>query len=125
DFSRAADPWLFFAPNGDLYLSAFGVDKGRSGLNARTAVFASKSTDGGLNWTDTVTIDLQFPAETGRQGDDFPVITADRTDPQIAYVVWSVDREMEMFSRTTDGGGTWESPRSLYDPGPGPILFAN
>jgi hypothetical protein len=124
DFQRASDPWVSFAPNGDLYLSALGVDKGVS-LNARTAIFASKSTDGGLTWTARATIDLQFPAETGRQGDDLPMITADNTDPQIAYVVWSVDREMEMFSRTTDGGGTWESPRSLYDPGPGPILFAN
>src|SRR5262249_32468106 len=73
-FHRASDPWVSFAPNGDLYLSVLGVDKGVS-LNARTAVFASKSTDGGLTWTAPVTIDLQFPAETGRQGDDFPVIT--------------------------------------------------
>jgi hypothetical protein len=124
DFHRASDPWVSFAPNGDLYLSALTVDKGVS-LNARTAVFASKSTDGGLTWTAPVSIDLQFPAETGRQGDDLPVITADRTDPEIAYAVWSVDREMEMFSRTSDGGDTWESPRILYDPGPSPILFAN
>jgi hypothetical protein len=108
-----------------LYMSAMPVDKGSSGLNARTGVLATKSTDGGLTWTDPVTIDLQFPAETGRQGDDFPVITADRTDPQIAYVVFSVDRNTEMFSRTTDGGRTWEPPRILSDPGPGPIVFAN
>jgi hypothetical protein len=125
DFHRAGDPWVSFAPNGDLYFSAIGVDKGPSGLNARTAVFASKSTDGGLTWTFPVTIDVQFPAETGRQGDDFPVITADRTDPQIAYVVWSVDRNTELFSRTTDGGRTWEPGRIIYDPGPGPIVFAN
>jgi hypothetical protein len=125
DFHRAADPGVSFAPNGDLYLSAFGVDKGPSGLNARTAVLATKSTDGGLTWTAPVTIDLQIPAETGRQGDDFPVITADRTDPQIAYVVFSIDRNREMFSRTTDGGQTWEPPRILYDPRPGPIVFAN
>jgi hypothetical protein len=125
DFHRAGDPSLSFAPNGDLYMSVLPVDKGASGLNVRTGVLATKSTDGGLTWTAPVTIDLQFPAETGRQGDDFPVITADRTDPQIGYVVWSVDRETEMFSRTTDGGRTWEPGRILYDPGPGPTLFAN
>jgi hypothetical protein len=29
---------------------------------------------------------------------------------------------MVMFSRTTDGARTWEPPRILYDPGPGPFL---
>ena len=125
DFHRAGDPWVSFAPNGDLYMSALPVDKGPSGFNARTAVLATKSTDGGLTWTDPVTIDLQLPAETGLQGDDFSVITADRTDPQIAYIVFSVDRNAELFSRTTDGGQTWEPPRIIYDPGPGPIVFAN
>ena len=125
DFQRASDPWPSFAPNGDVYFSALVVDKGPSGLNARTAVMASKSADGGLTWTAPVTIDLQFPAETGRQGNDFPVITADRTDPQIAYVVFSVDRNTELFSRTTDGGQTWEPPGIIYDPRPGPIVFAN
>ncbi len=128
-FQRAADPWVSFAPNGDLYESALVVDKGASGLNARNAILASKSTDGGLTWTAPVTIDLQFPAETGLQGDDFPTITADHTDPQMAYSVWRVQvqppgsaqpRWMEMFSRTTDGGRTWEPPRILYDPGIGP-----
>src|SRR5262249_52908236 len=55
NFQRASDPWMSFGPNGDVYLSALGVEKGVS-LNARTAVWASKSTDGGLTWTAPVTI---------------------------------------------------------------------
>ena len=124
DFHRASDPLLSFAPNGDLYFSALEVDKGTR-FNARTAVVASKSTNGGLTWTAPATIDIQFPSDTGLQGDDFALITADRTDPQIAYLVWSIDSEMEMFSKTTDGGRTWEPGRIIYDPGPGPLLFAN
>src|SRR5260370_19877191 len=43
----------------------------------------------------------------------------DPTNPQFAYVVWRVEaqpagsdhpRTMEMFSRTIDGGWTWEPP---------------
>ena len=131
DFHRAADPWVSFAPNGDLYVSALVVDKAASGLNARNAILASKSTDGGLTWTAPVTIDLQFPAGTGLQGADFPSITADPIDPQFAYVVWRVQvqppgsdqpRWMVMFSRTTDGGRIWDPALILYDPASGPFL---
>jgi hypothetical protein len=124
-FQRASDPWVSFAPNGDVYESALLADIGAS-ANTRTAVVASKSPDGGLTWTAPVTIDLQFPADTGLAGDDRPVITADRTEPQFAYEVWRVQvqppgsdqpRWLEMFSRTTDGGQTWEPPRILYDAG--------
>jgi hypothetical protein len=127
-FQRASDPEVSIAPNGDVYESALLVDKAPSDSNARTAVVASKSTDGGLTWTAPVTIDLQFPADTGLQGDDRPAITADPTDPQIAYVSWRVQvqpagdsdaRWLEMFSRTTNGGQTWEPSRILYDAGPG------
>ena len=130
-FHRAGDPWVSFAPNGDLYESAVLVDKGASGFNARNAIVASKSTDGGMSWTAPVTIDLQFPAETGLQGVDFSRITADPTDPRIAYIVWrrqvqppgsDQPRWMVMFSRTTTGGRTWEPGRILYDAGPGPFL---
>src|SRR5262245_61068649 len=44
--SSAFDPWVTSAPNGDVYVSAFGAD-GPDGK----AVFITRSTDGGRTWT--------------------------------------------------------------------------
>src|SRR5205823_11825981 len=49
--------------------------------------------------------------------------TADPTNPLIAYVAFERDNGYDnsdgtFFSRTTDGGQTWEAARELADPGP-------
>ncbi len=54
DFKRATDPWLSFAPNGDLYFMSLSLDieapPGAPGGNGKNAMFVSKSTDRGLTW---------------------------------------------------------------------------
>ena len=45
-FVAAGDPWLSFAPNGDLY----AVNLAGMSIPAR-GVFINKSTDGGLHWS--------------------------------------------------------------------------
>ena len=48
-------------------------------------------------------------------------ITADSTDSRLVYALWdrldNAGRGPTYFSRTTDGGATWEVARSIYDPG--------
>ena len=45
------------------------------------------------------------------------------TNPGVVYAVWDVydaidgDGDHTVFSRTTDGGATWESARTIYMPG--------
>ena len=144
DLPRASDPWLSFAPNGDLYLATLAArasslrQPGSDGI-AETALLVSKSTDGGLTWSD--------PATLIREGcsalNDKESITADPANPGFAYVVWSRyafptgtanasctgARNAEIssdavgaasftapvwFTRTTDGGVTWQPAHAIY-----------
>jgi hypothetical protein len=107
----SADPWVSFAPNGDVYISALGKD-----ANADPkAVLVNKSTDGGLTWGAPTTV------VTGNNDlNDKDSITADPTNSQFVYVAWTRFRKgtgIPMFSRTTDGGQTWEAARELFAPG--------
>jgi hypothetical protein len=116
-YSFAADPWVTFAANGDVYVSAL-ADNGvaDNGTKLGSAVFVTKSTDGGLTW-DAPTA---FPTVGNNDGYDKPAIAADPFNAQFAYVTWTDDvnnRGTTMFSRTTDGGQTWEPVREILDPG--------
>jgi hypothetical protein len=103
----AGDPWLCFGANGELYASALaGNDFSVSGL----FLAVCKSSDGGLHWSAPVIV---------APGPEHASITADTTDARFAYAVWdqsSGNRGLSIFSRTTDGGLTWEPPRTLVFP---------
>jgi hypothetical protein len=112
-FIAAVDPYLHtIAPNGDIYLASVGFS------HSSAAILASKSTDGGLTWTLPTTIDRVTGANTF---DDKPSTTADPTDPLTAYVVFERTGisgiGTTLFSRTTDGGRTWDAARQIADPG--------
>jgi hypothetical protein len=109
----SGDPWLSFAPNGDLHAVAL---VGNSLDNRYLG--ATKSTDGGLHWTGPILVsDI-----TDDPGPDHPSVTADSTDARFAYTCWlkggAKTRTPALFSRTTDGGLTWEPPRVLVSPRP-------
>src|SRR5262249_46319364 len=93
-----ADPWVSFAPNGDVYVSAEGQD---ANFNQK-AILVNRSTDGGLTWGAPTTF------LSGNDSYDKDSITADPTTPQLAYATWTrygaAARGPTMFSRTTDGG---------------------
>ncbi|MCP4628266.1 MAG: exo-alpha-sialidase [bacterium] len=124
EFIRASDPWLTFNPNGDIYhiallagLSLIELIEGRS-ETGRSAMVVQKSTSGGLSWSDPVTlVDEEFEGLHDKQS-----ITADPHDPNFVYAAWDrVDFETgkgpAWFSRTADGGVSWEKAREIYDPG--------
>jgi hypothetical protein len=121
-FQRASDDWLSFAPNGDLYLSAlsFNASAIPPALFGESTVMASKSTDGGLTWSNPVTV-----TDTTNASNDKEVITADPSNPNIAYLIWTpsiqvgVQGSAALFSRTTDQ--TWEPIRVIHDEGPGTV----
>jgi hypothetical protein len=131
------DPWLAFAPNGDLYATCLAQQfQGASGVGVTVEdnVLVLKSTDGGLTWgTPTVLHDNT----DARAFNDKESITTDPSDPRFAYMAWdffSVPsgfatrneqpvfgftgfKAPALFTRTTDGGQTWEPVQTLYDPG--------
>jgi hypothetical protein len=105
----AFDPWVSFAPNGDLY--SIGYASGR--------LFVNKSTDGGLTWSSPIQVDTPPSTRT----DDRPTITADPTDSNFVYATWNrrqkigfnANSSQILFARSTDGGQTWQPEQVIRD----------
>jgi hypothetical protein len=134
DFQRATDPWVTFSPNGHVYFFSLSLDitppPDRPAGFGKNAMLVSKSTDGGLTWGDPITL---IRDEDPRFLNDKNSITADPTDADFVYAVWDrlavpvgtiIHPELVLgfrgpayFSRTTNGGQSWEPARSIYDPG--------
>ncbi|HEY3261255.1 MAG TPA: sialidase family protein [Pseudonocardiaceae bacterium] len=124
---RATDPWVTFSPNGAAYFFTLATSAGND-----SALYVNKSVDGGLHWGPPVTLIEQ---DSLFQFNDKNSITADPFDSNYVYAIWdrsrfpSDKREAQslagnphslrsdaMFSRTTDGGQTWEPPRAIFQP---------
>jgi hypothetical protein len=122
---RASNPWLAFGADGTAYLVNGGIP-----FFGQSAVAVSRSLDGGRTWSGTV-----LTTEASNAMNDKPTITADPVDADAVYAVWtrnefpneraappaeehsSSSRGPAWFSRTLDGGRTWESAREIFDPG--------
>jgi hypothetical protein len=130
NYERSSDPWVSFSPNGDAYqisLSVNFVD------DPATAILVSKSTDGGDSWSEPVTL-IRDPSGTAPfLFNDKESITADPNDSNYVYAIWDRTRFPSdranfnaqhafsfrgdaMFSRTTNGGASWEPARAIFAP---------
>src|SRR5207302_6356764 len=128
DYGRASDPWVTFAPNGDVYQISLSA----SADVTVSAVLVSKSVDGGDTWSEPTTLARNVSAFPEGPGfNDKESITADPTNASNVYAVWDRSRfpsdqagvtaQMNaasirgdiMFSRTTDGGQAWEPARDI------------
>lgn len=120
-FLRASDPWLSFAPNGDLHHISLSFSPGQT-----NAMLVNRSTDGGLTWSDPI----RLIVDSGRFFNDKETITADPTNRLFVYAVWDrldffANRGPAVYSRSTNGGRSWTQVRILYDPGPGGQTIGN
>ncbi len=125
DFDRASDPWVSFAPNGDVYQISLSA----SADLLTSGILVSKSSDGGDTWSEPTTL---IRETTPFHFNDKESITADPTDStsRLVYAVWDRSRKPGenadfnalhsfafrgdiMFSRTTNAGASWETPRSV------------
>src|SRR2546423_6106011 len=128
DYGRASDPWVTFAPNGHAYQISLSA----SADLTVSAVLVSKSIDGGDTWSEPTTLARNVSAFAEGPGfNDKESITADPTNANNVYAVWDRSRfpsdqagvtaQMNaasirgdiMFSRTIDGGQTWEPARDI------------
>jgi hypothetical protein len=116
-YVRASDPWVSIAPDGTAYQVGLSLTANTAGQ----AVVVSRSPDGGLHWSDPVTVKFD---QDPNSFNDKESITADPHDARYVYVVW--DRLTgsganfhgpAWLARTTDGGASWEPARVLFDPG--------
>ena len=136
NYQRATDPWVTFGPNGNLYqlsLSFNDVNPPFTAEDFDHALLASRSTNGGLTWSDPVVVRRDTAPSVFN---DKQSITADPTNAGLVYAVWdrlvfppgnrpsvvasfrsSAFRGPTWFARSTDGGLSWEPARQIYDPG--------
>lgn len=117
DFPRASDPWVTIGPDGVAYQIAIAFQGTTLAPGSSSAVLASRSTDGGRTWSDPVGL----IRDGSNAFNDKESIAADPSSAGRAYASW--DRLEQnghgpaYFSRTTDGGTTWEPARPIHDPG--------
>jgi hypothetical protein len=131
-YDRSSDPWVSFGADG----TAYQVSLSFNASNNVNAVLASRSTDGGDSWSEPWTLILDSgERDVAYAFNDKESVTADALTGGYAYAVWdrfvtpsgtsraSVEglihsrsfREPIWFSRTTNGGLTWEPARNIYD----------
>jgi hypothetical protein len=126
-YTRATDPWVSFSPNGVAYFFTLATSAGNL-----SAMLVNRSTDGGLTWSaPTVLIDEDDPDNFN----DKNSLTADPLNSSYAYAIWDRSRfpsdkryqhslagfprslrSDAYFSRTTNGGQSWERPRAIFAP---------
>jgi hypothetical protein len=128
-FDRASDPWVSFTPNGKLY----GIWLVFDVFDNHNGILVSTSTNGGNSWS-SPPVPLIVD---DTNGNDKQSITADPYNSNNVYAVW--DRFLSppgglhasdqgrfharsyvqqiFFSRTTNGGASWEPARVIYNPG--------
>ena len=124
-YDRASDPWVSFAPNGDLYAISLSFDV----FDTHNAILVSKSINGGDTWGDPIAVTAD-----DTNGLDKESITADPSNPNLVYATWDrlltpggslhasdngiihsrSFKSQTFFARSIDGGRTWEAPRQLF-----------
>lgn len=116
-YARASDPWVTFAPDGTAYAISISFTGDTLQPGSKGAVLVTRSADGGASWSDPAVL----IADGVHAFDDKEAITADANDSHLVYAVWDRLTDTGLgptyFSRTTDGGASWEAARVIYDPG--------
>ncbi len=118
------DPWLTFDSRGNAYYGtlAFLTVPPAAGSNAD--IFVAKSTDGGCTWGTAAKVSGSSPSLYN----DKDAIAADAhpTSPfrDNVYVAWTkfaggtLGADQMLFSRSTDGGATWDKPQTISNASP-------
>lgn len=119
DYTRVTDPWVTFTPTGIAYAMGLSTTGASFQPGSVNAMLVSRSVDRGRTWSAPVTVIRDGPGFFN----DKNAITADPLDANVVYAVWHrlVAGDAggpTFFSRTTDGGASWETPRAIFDPGP-------
>lgn len=112
NYERASDPWVSYSPNGVVHAMSLSIS------GATNAMLVSRSFDHGRNWSNSIALIVDGQGAFN----DKNALTADPYDANYVYAVW--DRLIDAnntgpayFSRTTDGGVSWEAARPIFDPG--------
>lgn len=131
-FDRASDPWLSFGPDGALHAMSLVTDAGPGGPTGDNGMVYNRSTDGGRTWEPPIVL---IKDARSRFLNDKNSMTADPNDADFVYAVWdrvqssqgSVNNPENVrglgfkgpiyFTRTTNGGDSWEEARKIWESG--------
>jgi hypothetical protein len=131
-FDRGSDPWLSFGPDGTLHAMSLVTDAGPGGPTGDNGMVYNRLTDGGGSWEDPIVL---IKDTRSRFLNDKNSISADPNDADFVYAVWdrlqtsqgSVNNPENVrglgfkgpiyFTRTTDGGDSWEPARKIFETG--------
>jgi BNR repeat-like domain len=127
-FDRATDPWVAIAPNGVAYVMTLTFHD----PTLTSIMYVNRSTDGGLTWSPPQQL---IRDDSAFMFNDKNSMTADPFDSNFVYAIWdrsrfpSDKREQHslagfprsfrsdtMFTRTTNGGVSWEPARAIHMP---------
>ena len=141
NYERSSDPWVDFSPDGTAYLMTLSVDTNPGGFGTSpNAMLVMRSTNGGATWSNPITLKRD---ENPDVLNDKNTLTADRNDSSFVYAVWDrlappsenanpnmfenaiAGRGPTWFSRTIDGGASWEPARIIFEPGTNNQTIAN
>ncbi len=131
-FQRSSDPWISFGPDGTLHAMSLVTDPNVGAAFGANGMTYNRSTDGGLTWEPAIRL---VTDPVGRFLNDKNSMTADPNDADFVYAVWdrlqvsegSINNPENViglgfkgpiyFTRTTDGGETFEPARKIYETG--------
>jgi hypothetical protein len=132
DFQRSSDPWLSFSPDGTLHAMSLVTDPDVGAAFGANGMSYNRSTNGGLTWEPAI---LLVTDPVGRFLNDKNSMTADPNDADYVYAVWDRLQVSEgsivnpenviglgfkgpiYFTRTIDGGDSFEPARKIYETG--------
>ena len=128
DYERATDPWVTVGTNGTVYQMALSFSGVSFTANSVSAMQVARSLDGGRTWAAPQPLVRDASANVFH---DKNMLVADSTLSANVYAIWGrLDtiggcHGPAWFTRTTNGGATWEASRGIYEPGVGNQTFGN
>ncbi len=120
DWERATNSTLSVGRDGTVYQVTLAFNTGPGG-----SVVATRSTDGGKTWSPTIALRTDL---SGTITNDKPTVTADPRDARFVFATWhrtdcgtdpacAHTQDPTWFTRSINGGATWETAQSIFDPG--------
>ena len=133
-YDRASDPWITFGPDGVAHSMSLVTDADPPAGFGDNGMAYNRSTDGGASWEPA---QLLIEDTDPRFLNDKNSMTADPNDEDFVYAVWDrlqnakADTKLGpaenrvglgfkgpiYFTRTTNGGDSWEPARKIWESG--------
>jgi hypothetical protein len=117
NYLRASNGWLAASTSGVIYALSLSFSGGALKPGSSNAQLVARSLDGGLTWG----MPVALITDAANFFNDKGAVTADPYDPNYVYAVWdrisTQNTGPTYFAVTSDGGASWQSGHSIYDPG--------